>query len=50
MSIFPIKFQSESGYTFFILYSGRVVDSLDPETVDMSWPDVKSFFNSLSSK
>ena len=50
MSIFPIKYQTDSGYTFFILYSGRVVDSLDPETVDMSWPDVKSFLNSLSSK
>ncbi len=50
MSFFPIKFQTDDGYTFFILYSGRVVDSLDPETVDMSWPDVKSFFNSQASK
>ena len=45
MSFFPIKFQTEDGYTFYILYSGRVVDSLDPEAVDMSWPDVKSFMN-----
>ena len=46
MSFFPIKFQTEDGYTFYILYSGRVVDSLDPEAVDMSWPDVKSFLQS----
>ncbi len=50
MSFFPVKFQTEDGYTFYILYSGRVVDSLDPGTVDMSWPDVKSFFNSQASK
>ena len=43
MSFFPIKFQTEDGYTFYILYSGRVVDSLDPEKEDMSWPDVESF-------
>ena len=46
MSFFPIKFQTEDGYTFFILYSGRVVDSLDQKIVDMSWPDIRSFFNS----
>ena len=50
MSFFPIKFQTEDGYTFFILYSGRVVDSLDPETVDMSWPGVEEFFNSQAGK
>ena len=43
MSFFPIKFQTEDGYTFYILYSGRVVDSLDPEKEDMSWPSVESF-------
>ena len=45
MSFFPIKFQTEDGYTFYILHSGRVVDSLDPEKEDMSWPDIKSFMN-----
>lgn len=46
MSFFPIKFQTEDGYTFYILYSGRVVDSLDPEKEDMSWPSVESFLQS----
>ena len=46
MSFFPIKFQTEDGYTFYILYSGRVVDSLDPEKEDMSWPSVESFLRS----
>ena len=46
MSFFPLKFQTEDGYTFFILYSGRIVDSLDPERVNMSWPDVESFLQS----
>ena len=46
MSFFPLKFQTEDGYTFYILYSGRVVDSLDPERVDMSWPSVESFLHS----
>ena len=50
MSFFPVKFQTEDGYTLYILYSGRVVDSLDPEAVDMSWPDVEAFFNSQASK
>jgi len=46
MSFFPLKFQTEDGYTFYILYSGRVVDSLDPDKEDMSWPDVESFLQS----
>ncbi len=48
MSFFPIKFQTEDGYTFYTLYSGRVVDALDPDKVDMTWPDIRSFFNSQS--
>lgn len=46
MSFFPIKFQTEDGFTYYVLYSGQVVDSLDPETVDMSWPNVESFLRS----
>ena len=47
MSFFPIKFQTEDGYTFYILYDGSVVDSPDPEAVDMSWPNIKAFYRSF---
>ena len=50
MNIFPLVFQTEDGFTYYILEDGRVVDSLDPETVDMSWPDVSSFLSTQTSR
>ena len=46
MKIFPLKFQTEDGFTYYILECGKVVDSLDPEKEDMSWPDVDTFLKS----
>jgi len=34
---------TEDGYTFYRLHDDSVVDSLDPESVDMSWPSYQSF-------
>ena len=50
MKIFPLKFKTEDGYTYYILECGRVVDSLDPETEDMSWPDVDTFLKAQVSR
>jgi len=50
MNIFPLKFQTEDGYTYYILRSGRVVDSPDPEKEDMSWPDIEAFLRSQASR
>jgi hypothetical protein len=36
-------FNTEDGYTFYRLHDDSVVDSLDPESVDMSWPSYQSF-------
>ncbi len=38
--------QTEDGYTFYLLESGRVVDSLEPTHVDMSWPSLDAFIES----
>ena len=48
MKIYPLKYQTEDGFTYYILECGRVVDNLDPEKVDMSWPDIDSFLRSQS--
>ena len=34
---------TEDGYTFYRLHDDSVIDSLDPESVDMSWPSYQSF-------
>ena len=49
MSMFPLKFKTEDGYTYYILATGRVVDSLDPEKEDMSWHDITEFRESQAS-
>ena len=35
--------QTKDGYTFYVLDDGRVVDDLNPDYVDMSWPNIDSF-------
>lgn len=35
--------RTEDGYTFYVLANGRVVDNLDPDMVDMSWPSMATF-------
>ena len=43
MMNYPVPIRSGDGYTFYVLEDGRVVDNLDPELEDMSWPDLASF-------
>lgn len=40
-SLMTIK--TEDGYTFHLLPNGTVVDNLDPDGVDMSWPTFDDF-------
>ena len=39
---------TEDGYTFYRLHDDSVVDSLDPESVDMSWPSYQSFADEVN--
>jgi hypothetical protein len=36
-------FKTEDGFTFYLLPDGRVVDSLDEDRIDMSWPNLRAF-------
>ena len=43
----PVRLvETEDGYTFYLLESGRVVDNLDTTRVDMSWPSLDAFIKS----
>ena len=37
------RYRTEDGFTFYALPSGRVVDNLDPDLVDMSWETLADF-------
>jgi hypothetical protein len=36
----------EGGFTYYLLEDGRVVDSLDDDTQDMSWDSLEEFLAS----
>ena len=40
---------TEDGYKFYLLEDGRVVDSLDPESVDMSFGTLAQFVEAMQS-
>ena len=44
---FTRKFKTEDGYTFYQLPDGKIVDDLDPNSVDISWDNVKDFKQSI---
>ena len=41
------SFETEDGYRFYVLPDGSVADSEDPDAVDMSWPSVADFLDSV---
>ena len=41
------EFKTNDGYVFYLLEDGSVVDSLNPDHVDMSWPSIESFIQDL---
>jgi DNA-binding protein H-NS len=40
-------YKTTDGYTFFELSDGSIVDNIDPEKVDLSWPSVKEFLSDM---
>lgn len=44
-----ITLTTEDGYKFYLLDDGRVVDSLDPECVDMSFDTFAQFVEAMQS-
>lgn len=48
-SVIPPKnvYKTLEGYTFYELADGSVADSVDPDEVDRSWPNVKEFKESM---
>ena len=45
-----VPYQTEDGYTFYLLEDGRVTDNPNPDHEDMSWPSLQDFLNSQTSK
>lgn len=42
------KLVTSDGYTFYHLKDGRVVDSREPDAIDMSWDTLSEFAEALS--
>lgn len=42
------EFVTEDGYKFYLLENGRVTDSKDPGSEDMSWPTFQEFFDGMA--
>ena len=38
-----VLIKTEDGFLFYLQNNGQVVDNLNPDLVDMSWPSFKSF-------